>query len=49
MEINSNTQKKINSKHNKRIRYKRKSQAHLKANKKERMLPCQVKFRVSRW
>ena len=35
MEINPNTLKKINSKHNKRIRQKKKkSQAHMKANKK---------------
>ena len=34
MEINSNTKKKINSKHNKRIRQRKKSQAHMKANKK---------------
>ena len=32
MEINLKTQKKINSKHNKRIR-QRESQAHMKANK----------------
>ena len=31
MEINPNNQKKINSKHNKRIRQK---EAHIKANKK---------------
>ena len=34
MEINPNTQKKINPKHNKGIRQRKKSQAHMKANKK---------------
>ena len=34
MEINPNTQKKINSKHNKKNKIERKSQAHMKVNKK---------------